>query len=225
MTDVVVRRERKLSKGQKLYAQGDDAYYAYRMKKGIIKLVATDDEGIIRGIYLVEERDFFGEESLCAIERRYTAAALVDAEVEELEECDRGLLFEAAYHRMRWYEECVAEQPAAIQVAEALIRFSYLPLYMYELGALARVSRETASRIVSWLIKSGVLEHHETKDGRIFIVEDPDALREVALIIPSNRWCGSKISPSKKKALLTLFNKAPAHTLATAPFNGKATHP
>lgn len=182
-----------------IYHQGDQAPYAYTVRKGVVKVVKTLANGRSQIVRILREGDLFGFEGFVGQSYTHTAIPLTKVEVcrlplQELLELKKQsheietMLMQRWIHSLQTAEEMLVElgaKKATERLAAFLIRWCNahseevsdwvsLPLTRGEMGELLGMTVETVSRTISQWKREEWLEEQK---GQMRIL-DVDSLCE-----------------------------------------------
>jgi CRP-like cAMP-binding protein len=207
---------RVLERGDALYLTGDDERRVYLVEEGILKLACCDTEGRETTLALALPGDLVGESAACDGELQpLDVIALTPCRVIGV---DGDLFIDVATRnasaalelartlaaRMRWIAATAGERTTndvpsrlagrLLDLAEMLGHMRSgtievdLPLTRTDVGQLAGMCRESASKTLSGWKRQGVLEHN----GKTLRIFRPDALERI-------RCAGRAAEPSRSR--------------------------
>jgi len=194
---------RQLERGDALYLTGDEERRVHIVESGILKLACCDSEGRETTLALALPGDLVGETSACdgdlqpldVIALTPTKVAGIDAELFiDVATRNPAAALELARTlaaRMRWITATAGERTTndvpsrlagrLLDLAEMIGRMRSgtievdLPLTRTDVGQLAGMCRESASKTLTSWKRQGVLEHN----GKTLRIFRPDALERI----------------------------------------------
>jgi len=194
---------RQLERGDALYLTGDEERRVHVVESGILKLACCDAEGRETTLALALPGDLVGETSACdgdlqpldVIALTPTKVIGIDAELfidVATRNADAALELARTFAaRMRWVTATASERTTndvpsrlaarLLDLAEMIGRMRSgtievdLPLTRTDVGQMAGMCRESASKTLTSWKRQGVLEHN----GKTLRIFRPDALERI----------------------------------------------
>ena len=216
---------RALERGDALYLTGDDERRVYIVQEGILKLACCDAEGRETTLALALPGDLVGETAACDDDLQpLDVIALTPAEVIGI---DGDLFIDVATKnggaavelarimaaRTRWIAATAGERTTndvpsrlagrLLDLAEITGRMRSgtievdLPLTRTDVGQLAGMCRESASKTLNSWKRQGVLEHN----GRTLRIFRPDALKRIRCEGRAAEPCRSRDAAGRRRSL------------------------
>ncbi len=188
---------RRFARKQIIYMAGEKAESLYRLKEGLVRMVALLPDGRTLTLRHILPGDFFGEEALAGRPYRYTAEAMTEVAVQPLspQGMDHEALHQVAQNlarqmgRVQAYEIHLQMGELLTRVARYLLFLSDTPAsFRDEMGLGVMVSheeiadatastRESVSKVLSKLRQEGLIE---TSYRRIYLLA-PKRLESLAV--------------------------------------------